>query len=115
MQPVTSEPFITQMKLRELRRQRDKLMETYTAIEQRLAATPERSQAITILYEGLRDIAFAHNPLHPTVRQLDVLIHKLTTAQSSDDLLTFWLERLRQELATGHITGAIRVLALDFI
>lgn len=102
MTPITNERFITQMKLRELQSQRGQLLAAYNALEQDLAQTAERSQQIVLFYERLRDLTLSGHDLHPTVRQLDVLIHKVRAGLASDAMQSFWIERLQQEFATGQ-------------
>lgn len=91
------ERFIVDMKLAELRRQRDRLLATYD----RLSAldTPEDGERLRQLVDGLRNLKFANRYLHPEVASLDVLNHPIGHDPA---VVAFWLDRLAQEIAYGR-------------
>lgn len=71
------EQFITQMKFRELRVQRDRSLATYSALSHELAEAADDAARLRILYRGLRDLRFAKQPLHPDVANLEPLLRDL--------------------------------------
>jgi len=87
--------FITQMKFRELRAQREKALTAYDADRLRL------------LYRGLRSLTFAKQPLHPDVANLEPLLRELDTGHASSETIRFWIEQLRRELARGRMCAEI--------
>ena len=51
--------IIAQIKLNELRRQRDRLVAHYAALEERIDAVSDVHTRLELLYKGLRDAQFA--------------------------------------------------------
>lgn len=94
--------FITQMKLRELRRQRAKLREAYESLSEAVAGARKPSDRLHKLYEGLRGMTFAGQPLHPDVVNLEILLHEAESGAASPDVLSLWLGRMESELAAGR-------------
>src|SRR3954464_3785801 len=94
--------FITQMKLRELRRQRARLRESYEGLSGAVAGTRDPGARLHTLYEGLRGLAFAGQPLHPDVVNLEILLHEADSGAASPQILTLWLGRREEELAAGR-------------
>jgi hypothetical protein len=92
-----TERFITEMKLRELRKQREKLLAKYGEIDE--TAADSDAQRLRFLYDELQELTFAQQKLHPDVGNLNVLLHELTTKTSG--VSNFWLDQLRQELESG--------------
>ena len=95
--------FITQMKLRELHRQRAKLRESYQALGEQVAARRETADRLRKLYDGLRQLSFAGRPLHPDVANLQVLLYEAESGALSPDVLALWQRRLEDELAAGRL------------
>jgi hypothetical protein len=102
-----SERFITRMKLRELRQQRAGLRTKYDQLESAVNATQDQSARLRQIYEGLRAINFANQPLHPEVNNLDVVLTQIDSDPGVTDLLTFWQDRLETELTTGRARSEI--------
>lgn len=102
MPPLSSEQFITRMKLRELQAQRDQLQRSYEQIAQR-AAAPDDETHIRALYEGMQALTFAGEPFHPDVKNLEMLLHDMDAGRASADAVGFWRARLEQELARGRL------------
>ena len=71
---TTNEYFITQMKLRELREQRSRLLQTYNDLRQRVALEGTEVGRLRVLYDGLRQVTFANQQLHPDVANLEPLL-----------------------------------------
>ena len=86
--------FITQMKLRELHRQRAKLRESYQGLGEGVAACRETADRLRKLYDGLRQLSFAGRPLHPDVANLQVLLYEAESGALSPDVLALWQRRL---------------------
>jgi hypothetical protein len=95
--------FITAMKLRELNRQRTKLRETYRELAEKSAALQRPESRLKTLYEGLRQISFAGQPLHPDVVNLEMLFFEDDAGTLSPDVRAMWVKRLEEELATGRL------------
>jgi hypothetical protein len=94
--------FITQMKLRELQRQRLRLREAYRALgEGAGSGTP--AERLRHLHDGLGELAFAGQPLHPDVANLDVLLYEAEAGVLAPDVLDLWRKRLEDELAAGRL------------
>jgi hypothetical protein len=92
-----TERFITEMKLRELRKQREKLLAKYDEIDE--TAADSDAQRLRFLYDELQELTFAQQKLHPDVGNLNVLLQELNAKTSG--VSNFWLEQLRQELESG--------------
>jgi hypothetical protein len=95
--------FITQMKLRELHRQRAKLREAYGRLGEEIARAEGPAQRLHKLSDDLRGLTFAGRPLHPDVANLDVLLFAADAGALSADVLALWLGRLEDELAAGRL------------
>lgn len=95
-----TEQFITQMKLHELRVQREHLLARYDSIAQEFAQQPDDPARLRYLYDALKNLKFAKQPLHPDTANLEVLLYE--SQNNTSDLLTFWLNRLQEELAAGR-------------
>lgn len=94
--------FITQMKLRELRRQRAKLREAYEGLGEEVARAQEPGERLRRLYDGLRGLTFAGQALHPDVVNLEVLLYEVDTGMASPDVVELLVERLVKEMAAGQ-------------
>ncbi len=99
-----SEQFITTMKLRELRKQRTHFHSAYTTLATQVAAAPDEPARVQVLYDGLRAIQFADQPLHPTVANLDPLLLTAAHGQAPPATLAYW----RAALDTERVQGARR-------
>jgi hypothetical protein len=94
--------FITQMKLRELHRQRLQFRDAYCRLaEDVAAATP--GDRLRRLYDGLRGLRFAGQPLHPEVVNLEILLHEVEAGAAAVDVPALWQRRLEDELAAGRL------------
>jgi hypothetical protein len=100
--PSTTQ-FITQMKLRELRRQREKLREAYRALGEIIARTKTPAARLRKLYEGLREIKFAGQSLHPEVVNLEILLREAEAGAAPEAVVALWQERLHAERASGRL------------
>lgn len=85
----TSEQFITRMKLRELRAQRDQLQATYAAIGARDAQSADDGARVAQLYAGLRDLTFAGKPFHPEITNLEPLLHEIASGRTQPETIGF--------------------------
>src|SRR4051812_20772131 len=94
--------FITQMKLRELHRQRDQLREAYRRLEESVAGVRDPGGRLRRLYDGLRGLKFAGLPLHPEVVNLEILLDEAEAGTLAPDVLALWLRRLEDELEAGR-------------
>jgi hypothetical protein len=95
--------FVTRMKLRELHYQRAKLHDAYQQLDQEIAATSDDGERILKLSQGLRELNFAGQPLHPEVVNLEILQHAIGSGALSAELLSLWRKRLEDELAAGRL------------
>lgn len=95
--------FVTQMKLRELHRQRARLREAYERIDRRVADAATPAERVRLLYDGLRSVKFANRRLHSDVVNLDILLHELESGAQAPSVATLWEERLRSEVAAGYL------------
>jgi hypothetical protein len=95
--------FITQMKLRELHRQRERLRTAYRALSAEVAAAQQPGERLRRLYTGLAKVTVAGQVLHPDVVNLDLLLHELDAGVLSPDVLALWLRRLEDERAAGEL------------
>src|SRR5215469_3148405 len=102
-----NEYFITQMKLRELREQRARLLHAYNELSQKSQNEPNEAQRLRILYEGLQQIQFANQPLHPDVANLEPLLQGIDVDRSSLETINFWNSRLEKELTSGRLRSEI--------
>src|SRR5947209_6664106 len=95
--------FVTQMKLRELHRQRVRLREAYRQLGEAVAAAHEPGDRLRKLYHGLRELTFAGQRLHPELVNLEILLTEIDSGTLSPAVLALWLERLEGELAAGRL------------
>jgi hypothetical protein len=102
-----NEYFITQMKLRELREQRARLLHAYNELSQKSQNERNEGQRLRMLYEGLQQIKFANQPLHPDVANLEPLLQGIDADRSSLETITFWRSRLEKELTSGRLRSEI--------
>ncbi len=106
----TSEQFITQMKLRELRLQREKTLAAYAALareSREVAGAQGDAAALRLLYERLREMKFANQPLHPDVANLELLLREIDLHPAATETVRFWRERLERELTRGELRSEI--------
>jgi hypothetical protein len=94
--------FITGMKLRELRRQREQFRDSYRRLHQSVESAPDAVQRLRRLYDGLRELKFAGQPLHPEVVNLEMALRELEAGALAADVLALWQGRLENELAAGR-------------
>ena len=104
---TTSEQFITQMKLRELRKQRDQFRAAYAALSEKVAQADNDAQRVVLLYKGLQAVKFADQPLHPEVANLEPLLHTIEQGRPSAEAIAFWRAELEQELTRGRLRSEI--------
>jgi Reverse transcriptase (RNA-dependent DNA polymerase) len=102
-----NEYFITQMKLRELREQRARLLSAYSELRQKSQNERDETQRLRMLYDDLQQIKFANQPLHPDVANLEPLLQGIDADQSSLETITFWRSRLEKELVSGRLRSEI--------
>src|SRR5690242_20291019 len=95
--------LIARIKLAELRRQRDQLLQHYANLEGAAAAAADPRERLRLLYHGLQEAKFAQKPLHPDVANLEALLFEADLGTASPELLEGWLERLTHELAQGRL------------
>ena len=94
--------LIARIKLNELHRQRDRLMEHYAALERAAADRPPAEQ-LRILYKGLQEAKFAQKPLHPDVANLEALLYEADLGTAPPEMIGQWLRRLRREVEEGRL------------
>src|SRR5260221_6300658 len=102
-----NEYFITQMKLRELREQRSRLLQTYNDLRQHVALEGTEVGRLRVLYDGLRQVTFANQHLHPDVANLEPLLARSTGEPVAMETIAFWHERLEKEGANGQLRSEI--------
>ncbi len=102
-----NEYFITHMKLRELREQRGKLLRTYGELYRNISLEQTEVGRLRVLYEGLRQVTFADQKLHPDVANLEPLLERADGEPISMEAIAFWRERLEKELAGGQLRSEI--------
>jgi Reverse transcriptase (RNA-dependent DNA polymerase) len=102
-----SELFITQVKFRELREQRDKSLASYDQLAGEVAASHDDSSRLRLLYSGLRGMQFAKQPLHPDVGNLELIMGQGDGAEASSGTLAFWRAELQRELSRGRLRADI--------
>jgi reverse transcriptase-like protein len=95
--------FITQMKLRELRRQRVQFREAYEQLSAEVAGAGDPGDRLRRLYDGLRRLKFAGQPLHPEVVNLEILLYEIGAGSVSPEIVSLWERRLEEELAAGRL------------
>ena len=105
----SSQQFIVRMKLRELRRQRERLCDVYDAISAQLAKAPNSRDRLIVLYEGLKRVTFANQRLHSDVGNLEILLAAGPGRSSGkkysiyDETVELWLKKLTAELEAGRL------------
>ena len=104
---TSTEQFITQMKFRELRVQRDTSQAAYDALSRELAASANDAARLRLLYRGLRGLRFAKQPLHPDVANLEPLLRDLERGEASAETLSYWRNELERELVRGQLRSEI--------
>lgn len=104
---TTNDYFITHMKLRELREQRVKLTRVYNELQQKVSAEPTNFGRLRVLYNGLRQVAFANQKLHPNVVNLELLLWKNGAELVSEETVNFWLRAMEDELRKGQLRSEI--------
>jgi hypothetical protein len=104
---TTHEYFITQMKLRELCEQRSRLLQTYNDLRQRVALEGTEVGRLRVLYDGLRQVTFANQQLHPDVANLEPLLGRSDGEPVSMETIAFWRQRLEKEVANGQLRSEI--------
>jgi reverse transcriptase-like protein len=104
-----SEQFITQVKFRELREQRDKSLAAYDQLAAELAEAHDDASRLRLLYTGLRGMQFAKQPLHPDVGNLELILGQGDGGDSraSSETLAFWRAELQRELSRGRLRADI--------
>jgi hypothetical protein len=95
--------FITGMKLRELRRQRERLRDSYRRLRRDVEAAADDRERLRRLYEGLQGLQLAGQPLHPEVVNLEIALRELDAGALAADVLALWQGRLENELAAGQL------------
>lgn len=103
MASLSSEQFITRMKLAELRSQREQLRSAYDAISARDAEAADDAARVAQLYNGLRALTFAGQAFHPEIANLEPLLHAMIAGRAIPETLGFWRDRLRRELERGRV------------
>ncbi len=102
-----TERFITRMKLRELRTQRDQLRVTYDTLSQQAEAAASDAERVRLLYAHLHTLTLAQQPLHPTVANLEPLLRDNAPDCTVSEVMDFWQRRLQQELEQGRLRSDI--------
>jgi hypothetical protein len=94
---------LARIKLRETRRQRDRLHRHYDAIEAQVAQSITPLDRLRALHAGLREITFARKPLHPDIAQLDALYLADELGTVPPELVADRARLLERELAQGRL------------
>jgi hypothetical protein len=102
-----NEQFITQMKLRELSIQRDRLSRAYNELDQQVQREAVETGRLRLLSEGLRGITFAEQRLHPDIANMEPLFEATEGEPISAETISFWHERLEKERASGLLRSEI--------
>jgi hypothetical protein len=102
-----SDQFITHMKLRELRAQREQSLAAYATLSRAAAQAHDDAARIRVLYDGLRNLRFAKQPLHPDVANLELILPDIAAGRASAETVTFWHAGLEQELAQGRLRAEV--------
>ncbi|HEV2237820.1 MAG TPA: reverse transcriptase domain-containing protein, partial [Ktedonobacterales bacterium] len=102
-----SEQFITQVKFRELREQRDKSLAAYDQLAREVAEAHDDASRLRLLYAGLRAMQFAKQPLHPDVGNLELILGQGADGQASAGTVAFWGTELQRELSRGRLRADI--------
>jgi len=102
-----SEQFITQVKFRELREQRDKSLAAYDQLAREVAEAHDDASRLRLLYTGLRGMQFAKQLLHPDVGNLELILGQGDGSQASSGTLAFWRAELQRELSRGRLRADI--------
>jgi Reverse transcriptase (RNA-dependent DNA polymerase) len=108
---ITIDYFITQMKLREARLQRERANKAYDQLEADLFIAPDDGARVRLLYDRLRSFTFASKPLHPDIANLDIVLAEIDAGVAQSETVAFWLRSLKDELAAGRRRAEIIYLA----
>src|SRR4051794_17712402 len=100
---MNSTRLLAEIKLRETRRQRDRLHRQYDEIEARVARAATPLERLRVLHEGLSQVTFAQKPLHPGVRELDALYLADELGNVPPELVADRTRFLERELAQGRL------------
>ncbi len=103
----STDQFITQMKLTELSRQRERLRRSYREVAAAASAGESERDELSALLRGLADIRFANDPLHPAVSHLKLLPEAVEAGAIGPALQKLWLDRVREELQRGELRSEI--------
>ncbi len=95
--------LLAQIKLRETRRQRDRLHALYDSIEARFTAAGSPLERLRALHAGLREVTFAQKPLHPDVADLDALFLADELGTAPPELIADRTRLLERELTQGRL------------
>jgi hypothetical protein len=98
--------YVAEKKLRELRRQRDRLRASYLSLETQLAQSGSSLERLRLLRDGLEALTLASRPLHEDHDNLSMLLYSAESTQASP-LLDFWLEHLQHELQIGKLRAEV--------
>src|SRR5258707_6133785 len=104
---TTTDSFITKMKWRALRYQRSRLLLANHERRQEVALQPTDAGRLEVLYEGLRQVKFATQKLHPDVANLEPLLERTNGEPVHVETLAFWRSRLEKELTSGQLRSEI--------
>ena len=91
--------FIARWKLQELRAQRDDLRTAYAACLAEADAAERAEERVRILYERLRELRLAGDPVHPELPDLSLVLRSFAFGVGDADA---WERRLRAELERGR-------------
>jgi hypothetical protein len=97
-----TERFITQMKLRELRKQRDLLLAKYDELSTDVGSATDEANRLRQLYTGLQSLKFAQQKLHPDLHNLNIPLYEAEMIDNMTDLRDFWWRDLQRELVIGR-------------
>ena len=92
---------ITQIKLAELKRQREILSKHYQSLETETQQQPDKLSKLRVLYEGLKELTFANKALHPNLPSMETFFDEVEWGTASDELLKSWMQRLETERRQG--------------
>ncbi len=93
---------ITRIKLEELHKHYQKLNEYYNRIELQAEQTPNITQKLQILYEGLQMLTFGEAKIHPEVENFDVIWAEIEAESCTTEFLNYWLQKLKKEITQGR-------------
>jgi hypothetical protein len=104
---TTTDHFVTQMKLAELKRQREKLRRDYHEVAQAASGQLSNAHRLERLCQGLQTIRFAGTSLHQDLEQLDVLLAAVQAGGVGGAVDQLWLETFQRALAAGQLRAEI--------